>query len=169
MIELVVVVAILSLFLMIAVFNIAGLFANTGFDGRAFELVNLMRRAASNAAQSGTRFEVRLDFDQGIYLVRRISTDLAADVLEDEIIDVGYFDDKFILDYVMFDDFESTHEGLALFRVGKNGWQYGGKIVLLNDRGEPYSIVVNRISRNVEFKSGDVEILTPKLRDEIVF
>ena len=71
-------------------------------------------------------------------------------------------------DYVIFDDLVSTDQEhqIAKFRAGHAGWQYGGKIVLLDRSGRPYSVIVSRISRIIELKNGDVEIALPKYDDE---
>ena len=57
----------------------------------------------------------------------------------------------------------------SLFRTGKAGWQYGGKIVVADSEGNEYSIVINRLSRMIQLKPGDVKILTPRSPDEMVF
>jgi hypothetical protein len=62
-----------------------------------------------------------------------------------------------------------TNEGIAMFRAGHSGWQYGGKIVLLDEDEQPYSVVVNRLNRLVTLEEGDVEILKPKRAYEVPF
>ncbi|MHC4757832.1 MAG: hypothetical protein ACYTE8_04180, partial [Planctomycetota bacterium] len=62
-----------------------------------------------------------------------------------------------------------TSDGQAKFRAGNSGWQYGGKIVLLDNNEQAYSIVVNRLIRTIELKEGDVDFLTPKREDELFF
>jgi uncharacterized protein YhaN len=58
-------------------------------------------------------------------------------------------------------------DGQAKFRAGRAGWQFGGKIVLLDAAGHEYSIVINRISRIVNLQNGDVEFLQPQ--DDVPF
>ena len=58
---------------------------------------------------------------------------------------------------------------IAKFRAGHTGWQYGGKIVLLDEQEQPYSVVVNRMSRVVALRKGDFELLMPKAKDEVLF
>jgi hypothetical protein len=69
----------------------------------------------------------------------------------------------------MFDDGDWTNEAPALFRVGKSGWQYGGKIVVADEDGREYSIVINRLSRMIGLFDGDVGILMPRSEDEMGF
>ena len=65
-------------------------------------------------------------------------------------------------------DTDEDHQ-TATFRAGHAGWQNGGKIVLFDKDEEPYSVVINRISRIVTLKKGDVVLLLPKDKDEVPF
>ena len=127
--------------------------------------------AATSAAETGRRYEVILNFSEQTYILRQITTGLVAaeDILEEEIILTGEFNDEFQLLYVMFDDGESTNEAPALFRAGMAGWQYGGKVIISDGEGNAYSIVINRLSRMIRLEYGDVEILMPRSPDEVVF
>ena len=69
--------------------------------------------------------------------------------------------------YVQFDDGEVAAENQAKFRAGHAGWQYGGKIVLVDENDMEYTIMVNRLDKTVEFLSGDVELLAP--REDLAF
>ncbi len=73
--------------------------------------------------------------------------------------------------YVLFDDLMETDEDhqIAKFRVGHAGWQYGGKIVLLDEQEQPYSVLVSRKNRVVTLQKGDIEFLLPKAKDEVLF
>ena len=73
------------------------------------------------------------------------------------------------MSYVMFDDGTWTNDSPALFRVGKSGWQYGGKTVVIDENGKEYSIVINRLSRIVNLVEGDIELLVPRTADEMGF
>ncbi|MCX5633121.1 MAG: hypothetical protein NTW93_05570, partial [Phycisphaerae bacterium] len=119
----------------------------------------------------GRRYEIIIDFAQNTYTLREIMTGLVAveDIEEQEIIETEQFSDRFQLSYVMFDDGEWTNEAPALFRVGKTGWQYGGKIVITDENGKVYSIVVNRLSRMINILDGDAVILVPRSEDEMGF
>ncbi|MHC4530810.1 MAG: hypothetical protein ACYSXD_04505, partial [Planctomycetota bacterium] len=89
--------------------------------------------------------------------------------LEEEIIIINDFGESCRVSYIEFDDGEYVSDGWAKFRVGRSGWQYGGKIVLLDRDLRPYSVVVNRISRVISLQVGDVELLRPKAEYEVPF
>ena len=169
--EVVMVLLIISLFTAIAMINLSGALAVDSFKDRANDLVKLFQMAETSAAQTGKRYEIVIDFTQNGYLLREITTGLVAveDILEEEIIQTGWFTDKFQLSYVMFDDGQWTNEAPALFRVGRTGWQYGGKIVVTDADGKQYSIVVNRLSRKTNIIEGDAIVLAPKSEDEMGF
>ena len=104
-------------------------------------------------------------------MLREITTGLVAveDILDEEIITTGEFSDRFQVSYVLFDDGDWTNSKTAFFRVGKFGWQWGGKISLLDESGNEYTIVVNRLSRMIELNEGDTEIIKPRTADEMGF
>ena len=126
-----------------------------------------MQMAASTAAESDRRYEVIVDLTEQSYLLRQITTPDLSEVLEEEIIVENDFGDNCQVAYVEFDDGEYTNEGRAKFRAGHSGWQYGGKIVLLDTDEQAYSVVVNRLNRIITLKEGDVGFLVPK--DEMPF
>jgi hypothetical protein len=165
------VLLIISLFTVIAMINLSGALAIDSFKGRADDLVKLFQMAETSAAQTGKRYEIVIDFTQNGYLMREITTGLVAveDILEEEIIETGWFGDRFQLSSVMFDDGQETNNAPALFRVGKTGWQYGGKIVVADENGKLYSIIVNRLSRKTEIVEGDAIILIPRTEEEMGF
>lgn len=169
--EVIMVLLIISLFTVIAMINLSGALAGNSFKGRADDLVKLFQMAEASAAQTGKRYEIVIDFTNNGYLLREITTGLVAveDILEEEIIETGWFSDRFQLSYVMFDDGQSTNNAPALFRVGKTGWQYGGKIVVADENGKLYSIIVNRLSRKTDIVEGDAIILMPRTEDEMGF
>lgn len=170
--ELVVVVLLVSLFVLLAVTNFSGLLRRNTFRSQVNEFVSTMQMAANAAAESNKRFEVIIDIAQQNYLLRQItSTHLPSDVLEEEIIVENGFGDNCRVVYVLFDDLVNTDENhqKAFFRVGRAGWQAGGKIILFDEDERPYSVVVNRLNRIVTLREGDVEILTPKRQDEVPF
>jgi len=170
--ELVVVVLIVSLFVLLAVTNFSGLLRRSTFSAQANEFVSTMQMAASAAAESHKRYEVIIDIAEQSYMLRQItSTHLPSDVLEEEIIVKNDFSDNCRVVYVLFDDLVDTDEShqKAFFRVGRTGWQAGGKIVLLDEGEQPYSVVVNRLNRIVTLQEGDVELLVPRRQDEVPF
>jgi type II secretory pathway pseudopilin PulG len=174
--ELIVVIIIISLFLLLTATNLFGLLRKNTFKANVQQFVTTMQMAASAAAESNRRYEVIIDMGEQNYLLRQITSLDLSQVLEEEIIVEDDFSDNCQVAYVLFDDVDYslegqsyTNEGRAKFRVGHAGWHYGGKIVLLDEEGEPYSVVVNRINRIVKLEKGDVEISKPKARNEVPF
>jgi prepilin-type N-terminal cleavage/methylation domain-containing protein len=170
--ELVVVVLIVSLFVLLAVTNFSGLLRRSTFRAQANEFVSTMQMAASAAAESDRRYEVIIDIAEQSYTLRQItSPQLPSDVLEEEIIVKNDFSSNCRVFYVLFDDLTETdaEHQKAFFRAGHAGWQAGGKIVLLDEDEQPYSVVVNRLSRIVTLREGDVELLVPRRQDEVPF
>jgi len=171
LVEVIMVLFIIAMFTTIAMMNFSNVLSRNSFKSRAYDLVKLFQMAATSSSQTGRRYEVVIDFVQNSYMLREITTGLMAveDIPEEEIIQTGQFNDRFQLSYVMFDDGEWTNEAPALFRVGRSGWQYGGKIVVTDEDGVEYSIVINRLNRMIGLVAGDVEILMPRTADEMGF
>jgi len=169
--ELIVVVLIVSLFVLLAMMNLSGLLIRNTFKAQTQELVSTMQMAASAAAETERRYEVIIDIAEQSYILRQITSPDLSQVLEEEIIVENDFSDNCRVIYVLFDDLVETDEDhqIAKFRAGHAGWQNGGKIVLLDEDEQPYSVVVNRINRIVTLKEGDVELLMPKRKDEVPF
>ncbi|MHC4315243.1 MAG: hypothetical protein ACYSW3_22590, partial [Planctomycetota bacterium] len=90
---------------------------------------------------------------------------------EEDIIATNEFGMDCQVLYVLFDDLMETDEDhqIAKFRAGHAGWQYGGKVVLLDEQEQPYSVLVSRKNRVVTLMKGDVEFLLPKAKDEVLF
>jgi len=172
MTELIVVIVMVSLFVFLAQMNLFGLLRKSTFRAQVQEFVSTMQAAVSAAAESDRRYEVIIDLAEQSYTLRQItSTHLPSDVLEEEIIVKNDFSDNCRVVYVLFDDLTETDEDTikAFFRAGHAGWQAGGKIVLLDEEEQPYSVVVNRLNRIVTLKEGDGEFLIPKRPDEVPF
>ena len=167
--ELVVVIVIVSLFVLLAVTNLSGLLTASSFKAQVQDFVSTMQMAASAAAESDRRYEVIVDIGQQSYMLREITSPDLSQVLEEEIIVENDFSDSCRVIYVLFDDGDYTNEGRAKFRAGHSGWQYGGKIVLLDENEQEYSVVVNRLNRIIELKKGYVEFLVPKFKDDVPF
>jgi prepilin-type N-terminal cleavage/methylation domain-containing protein len=169
--ELIVVILIISLFLLLAMMNLFGLLRESTFRAQVQEFASTMQMAASAAAESDRRYEVIIDLTEQNYVLREITSSDLSGVLEEEIIVKNDFSDNCRVDYVLFDDADETdpEHMRAKFRVGHSGWQYGGKIVLLNGDEQAYSVVVNRMNRIITLKKGDVEILMPKAKNEVPF
>ncbi|MHC4171942.1 MAG: pilus assembly FimT family protein [Planctomycetota bacterium] len=169
--ELIVVLLIISLFLLLAQTNLFGLLRSNTFRAQVQEFVSTMQMAASAAAESDRRYEVIIDLMEQSYMLRQITTPELSEVLEEEIIVENNFGDNCWVAYVLFDDLTGTDEEhqIVKFRAGHSGWQYGGKIVLLDEKEQPYSVVVNRLNRMITLREGDVGLLEPKTKDEVPF
>ena len=159
--ELIVVLLIIWLFVLLAVMNLSGLLRRNTFRARVQEFVSTMQMAANAAAESDRRYEVIIDLTEQNYVLRQITVPDLTQFLEEEIIVNNDFGDNCWVSYVLFDDGDYTNDGRAKFRAGHSGWQYGGKIVLLDEDEQEYSVVVNRLSRVIALKEGDVELLVP--------
>jgi competence protein ComGC len=169
--ELVVVIVILSLFVLLTVMNLSGLLRKNTFEMQARAFVSTMQMAASAAAESNRRYEVIIDLTEQSYTLRQINSTDLFQVFEEDIIATSEFGADCQVLYVLFDDLMETDEDhqIAKFRAGHAGWQYGGKIVLLDEQEQPYSVLVSRMNRVVTLKKGDVEFLLPRAKDEVLF
>jgi Tfp pilus assembly protein FimT len=166
--EMVVVICLIGLFVSLAMVNVASILGRNTFKSQVNGLVSSLRMAAAKAAESSRRYEIIIDFPTQSYTFREItSSDLAADVLLEEIIREHAFGGEVRIKYVRFDDGMTATDGQAKFRTGRSGWQYGGAIGLLDEDGNDYTIIVNRISRTVELFDGVVDQLKPI--DDLVF
>ena len=167
--ELLVVVVVISLFVLLAQLHLFGLLRKNTFKAQIQQLVSTMQMAAAAAAESDRRYEVIIDLDEQSFLLREITTPDLTEVLDEEIIVKDRLSNNCRLVYVEFDDGDFTHEGRAKFRAGHSGWAFGGKIVLLDEKEKPYSVVVNRLNRIITLEEGDVRLLEPKYKDDLVF
>jgi prepilin-type N-terminal cleavage/methylation domain-containing protein len=169
LIELIVVIVIISLFVLLAQVNLFGVLRKNTFRAQVNELVSTMQMAVTKAAQSDKRYEFIINLTEQSYLLRQITTPDLSKVLDEEIILENGLGDNCWITYVEFDDGDFTNEGRAKFRAGRAGWQYGGKIVLLDEEQQPYSIVINRLNKIIKLEQGDVKLLIPKAKDEVPF
>jgi prepilin-type N-terminal cleavage/methylation domain-containing protein len=172
MAELLVVLAVVSLFVLMAQIHLFGLLRKNTFKAQTQELISTMQMAASAAAETGRRYEIIIDIsEQGYVLKELMGSEIYVDRPDEtpgEIIVQNNLTENCRLVYVWFDDGIDTNTK-AWFRVGPSGWQNGGKIVLLDEKDQPYTIVVNRINRIVTLEEGDIELLEPKAKDELPF
>ncbi len=169
MTELMVVIVVVSMFVLLAQMHLFGLLRKSTFRAQVQELVSTMQMAAGAAAQSDRRYEVIIDIPEQRYMLRQITNPDLSQVLEEEVIVEDSFSPNCRVVYVRFDDGDFTSEDRAKFRAGHSGWAYGGKIVLLDEKERPYSIVISRLNRMVTLEQGDVELLWPKTKDEVPF
>ncbi|MHC4479059.1 MAG: RNA polymerase sigma factor, partial [Planctomycetota bacterium] len=129
------------------------------FTAQAQELVSTMQMAADATANSDKRYEVIIDLREQNYTLRDITSADLAHVQAEEIILKKEFGENCRIVYVLFDDSAWTDKGRAKFRVADTGWQFGGKVILLDveQDGQEYSVLVER-NGNVSLKKGDVEL-----------
>jgi Tfp pilus assembly protein FimT len=162
--EMLMVLVIIALAFSLAMLNLSGFIGKSKFKTHAQELIDVMRMAVTAAAETDKRYEVTFDVAEQTYTLRQITSPDLSEILEDDIIQTGYFTDNCQLSYVQFDDSWRTDKDfeMAFFRAGRSGWQAGGKIVLLDSRGQEHSIIANRLNRTIELKKGDVELLVPR-------
>lgn len=166
--EIVVVICLIGLFVSIAMVNVTSILGRNTFKSQANELVSSLRMAAAKASESSRRYEIIIDLQVQSYMFREISVaDLSADVLQEEIIRYRSFGKELRIKHVLFDDGMLTTDSVAKFRAGHSGWQNGGTIGLLDEDGNEYTIIVNRLSRTVELFDGVVEQLKPV--EDLVF
>ncbi len=172
--EIIVVIAIISMFAVLAMVNIPGLINTYSFKSEVSDIISTLRMAITSAAENDKKYEVIFDITEQIYTLREITSPDLSEIFAEDIIQTSRLSNKCTIYYVQFDDFESTlaedsDELKAVFRAGRTGWEYGGKIVLLDSEQQTYSIIVNRLSRTVEMQKGEVELLIPKHEDELPF
>ena len=171
MTEMVVVIAVLCLSTFVVLLNTFDWVGKNSFKSKVQKLISTMQMAANSVAQSEKRYEIIIDIYEQSYTLREITVPDLEEVVEDQIIRKEYFDDNCRVDYCIFDDLVATDEEhqIAKFRVGHAGWQNGGKIVLFDRNGQPWSVLVSRLTGIVNLKKGDVELLLPKMEDEMFF
>lgn len=173
LVEMLLMLIMVGLMTALAMLNFSSAFTKAKFEREVNDFINVLKMAQNGAAESDKRYAVILNFDEQSYTLRQFDS-LSLDVIPDEeaIITTGYFTGECYLDWILFDDFEYAIEETAFearFYAGHSGWQYGGKIVLLDADGNPYSVVVNRLSRVITLQPGDVEILEPQYQEDVPF
>jgi len=168
-IELMIVTAIVGIFAVMAQSRLFGLLWKNTFKAQVQEFISTMQMAATAASESDRRYEVIVDLDEQSFLLRQITSPDLSEVLEEEIIVENQLSDKCRIVYVQFDDGDYTNDGRAKFRAGRSGWTYGGKIVLVDDSEQLYSIVVNRLNRLITLEKDDIELLEPKRKEDVFF
>ena len=173
--ELIVAVIIISFMMSMAMLSFSTIFGKTVFEKEVHDFINVMKMAQDASAETDRRYAVILDFAEQTYTLREfISLDLETLDEDEAILTTGSFSDNCRLDYVLFDDFDDTRDWgenilEARFMAGRSGWQYGGKIVLLDDDGNPYSVIVNRLSKIITLVPDDIELLEPKYEEDVPF
>jgi prepilin-type N-terminal cleavage/methylation domain-containing protein len=167
--ESMVVIVIVGLMIAIAATNLKGVIVKNSFKAKSQALIAALEAASTSASQGDKRYEIIIDIPQQSYLFREISSSDLSEVLEEEIISQEDFGDKCTVSYVLFDDGQFTNADRAKFRASRAGWQFGGIIVLLDSQGQPWSIVIDRLSNIVRLEPGEAQIVWPRSKDEMPF
>jgi prepilin-type N-terminal cleavage/methylation domain-containing protein len=167
--EMMIVIVIMSLIALLVQNNFFGVMQRNVFIADVQDFISAFQMAANAAAQSNRKYEMIIDVAEQTYTLREITSPELDEVLEEEIVIQDNIGEYCQVLYVEFDDKDYTNEGRAKFRAGRAGWQYGGKIVLIDQEQRKYSVVINRLNPKVEFVYGDVELLEPKPKEEVSF
>lgn len=163
LIEMLVVVGLVALMTGIAMLSFGAMWGNLRFKQQAEDLVNVFQMAYNAAAQSDRRYAVVLDFTEQGYVLREFkSLDLQTMDPEKAVLQTGYFSKELTIDYVTYDDEEDTRDAEnvteARFLAGKSGWQFGGLVILRDDEGRAWTIVIHRFARPVELLEGEWDL-----------
>lgn len=180
LIEMILVLVILGLMATVAGLKLLPGFRRSVFKREAQEIVSALKMAQNAAAQSNRRYAVLFDLIEQSYTLQEINAveDLGLDAEPDPemILDTRTLSEKCRIDYIRFDDGSDTRDegaDLALlktyFVAGRNGWQNGGKIVMLDNEGNPHTIVVNRLSKMITMTEGEEDIYVLEAVNDLPF
>jgi Tfp pilus assembly protein FimT len=170
LVELIVVLSFISLLVLMAQVNLFGMLRRNTFKSQVQDFVSTMQMAASHAAESGQRYEMIINLAEQSYLLRElIGSDLTSLPSVEQTVTEGSFRGNCRIAYVEFDDGTYTNEDKAKFRAGHAGWQYGGKVVFLDESEQPYAVIVNRVTPIIQLIEGDPPLMTPKTKEEVPF
>jgi prepilin-type N-terminal cleavage/methylation domain-containing protein len=167
--ESMVVIVIVGLLIAIAATNLKGVITKNSFKAKSQGLIAALEAASSSAGQNDKRYEIIIDIPQQSYLFREISSSDLSEVLEEEIISGEDFGDNCTVSYVLFDDGQFTNADRAKFRASRAGWQFGGIIILIDSEGQPWSLIIDRLSNIVRLEPGEAKIVWPRSKDELPF
>jgi len=163
LVEMLMVVGLIGLMTGIAMLSFGSMWGNLRFKRQAEDLVNVFQMAYNGSVETSRRYAVILDFaGQGFVLREYKSLDLTAMDPEEAILQTGYFSKDLTIDYVVYDDLDDTRDwenvSEARFLAGHAGWQYGGIVILLDDDGMPWTLVIHRFARPVELLKGEWDL-----------
>lgn len=185
LIEILAVIGLIALMAGGTMISYSAVWGNLKFKRQAQELVNAFQMARNGAATSNRRYQICLNRTEQGYVFREytetqivydeeIFQNALAGVYGDSLIEVKYFSKHMILENVEYDYY--TKEELALdlesqdvyhFIAGRSGWLCGGRILLLDADGQPWTIVIHRLGKPAELFEGDVGFLLPQ--DDVPF
>ena len=164
------VVGLIGLMATVAAISFGAMWGNLRFKRQAEELVGVFQMAYNAAAESDRRYAVVLDLIEQSFTLREFkSLDLATMDPDEAIIQTTYFSKALTIDYVLYDDgdflsideLEDETVADARFLAGKSGWKYGGIVVLRDEDGMPWTIVIHRFAKPVELFKGEWDIDPP--------
>ena len=176
--ELIIVIVIIALMAGMVSISFPAILSRKLFEKEVQELIRILKMAQNAAAESNKKYVVSLNFEEQTYTLRQYTkADWEVILDEEPVIFEGYFSEQCYLDYVIFDDGIDTREPLegritfgASFYATRTGFQNGGNIVLLDSEGNPYSVIVNRLSKVISLLPGeDYEIPVPRETYELPF
>lgn len=182
LIEMLMVVGLIGLMAVVATVGFSAMWGNLRFKRQADELVNVFQMAYNAAAESDRRYAVVLDLIEQSYVLREFKTlDLETMDPDEAIIQTGYFSEALKLDYVLYDDetflasedSEDLDLAQARFLAGHSGWQYGGLVVLRDNDGMPWTIVIHRMAKPVGVFEGQWDLdslgMLPRDKQDVPF
>ena len=173
------VVGLIGLMAMVATLSFGAMWGNLRFKRKAEELVGVFQMAYNAAAESDRRYQVSLDRTHQGYVFREYTeTNIHYDrfifenalngLYDNSLIGLKYFGDHAELETVEFDyytesDLAEDMESVDVYHfiVGHSGWLAGGKIILWDSDGMPWTIVIHRFAKPVELFKGEVDIDLP--------
>jgi len=171
LVELLVIVSFIALLVGMTQLNLAGVLNRHTFRAQVQDFLAMMQMAGANASESGRRYEMIIDFVEQHYLLRELTTsDLEAEPLVEQIVTQGTFHGNCRVARVEYDTGDYRNESTAKFRVGPAGWQWGGKIVFLDQRLQTScAVIVNRITPIIQLLDGDPPLMTPRTKEQVPF
>lgn len=172
--ELLIVVTLMGMLAALGAVSFGAMWGNLNFKRQARALVETFQMAQDAAARSDRRYAVVLDFPDGTYVLRQFATADLLTIPDDEaIIHTGTFTETLQLGYVLYDDMDDTRDRESLdtvrFLAGRSGWQNGGRVVIYDEDGNPWSILISRVGKPVQLVEGEVPFLLPRKQNEVLF
>lgn len=180
LLEMIIVIVVLGLMTTIVGLKLLPAFGRSMFKREAQEIVSALVMAQNAAAQSNRRYAVLFDLIEQSYTIQEINAveDLGVDATPEAemILVTRKLTKRCRIDYIRFDDGDDTRdEGADLadlrsyFVAGRNGWQNGGKIVMFDNDGNPYTIMVNRLSKIITMVKGEDDIFVLEAVKDLPF
>jgi len=150
--------------------TLSGVLRRNTFKAQVQDFVSTMQMAISNAAETGRRYEMIINLAEQSYLLREMTgSDLTSEPLAEQTITQGTFRGNCRCAYIEWDDGTYTNQDKGKFRTGYAGWQYGGKIVFLDESEQSYAVIVNRMTPIIQLLEGDPPLMTPKTKEQVPF